>query len=171
MKEASLGVIRELKNTDFGSRNIQRAIFELTGRVKTETTRLTQCIKTRTFRLRKASTVAALPQLAVESGAGLCRSSYWFDEMDKIAGKCIRSRLSLRWLDDNSLLCAGFSPVSFKVIRSIIAEIQESGFITLKNAMLQCGPMYTTYHHRRALITFLLKYFPILSYHINLFYF
>lgn len=31
--------------------------------------------------------------------------------------------------------------------------------------MLQCGTMYNTNQHRRSLITFLLKYFPILSYH------
>jgi len=90
MKEACIGIIRQLKVTGHGCRNIEREIINLTVRIREETKRLSNCCKTKTFRWRQASTdtAAALPQLEVEGGAGLCRSSYWVDENDRIAGKC-----------------------------------------------------------------------------------
>ena len=55
--------------------------------------------------------------------------------------------------------------VSHVVIRNIIAEIQEAGFITKKNALLQCGPAIKG--RGKALSKFLLEHFPILQYHVK----
>ena len=62
---------------------------------------------------------------------------------------------------------AGFSSVSHTIIKSIITEIQEAGFITLHNIMLQCGPVHTNPQGRKSISNFLLRHFPILRYHVK----
>ena len=158
----------DTKNSQGDMGSLQQDILHLTGTVETETKRLADCLKTQKSRYLKLNKPEAY--VGVQNGVGLRRSKYWVSEDDPRAGTIHHTLFCCFSAFENIMLiafivCTGMWKVSHLVMRSIIAEIQEAGFITLQNALLQCGPAYSS--NGQSLKKFLLDNFPIISYHAH----